>query len=217
MRIAELSEQSGVSVPTIKYYLREGLLPQGRLTSPNQAQYDEAHLRRLKLIRALVDVGELSIAETKDVLASIEAPGQSLHETLGKAQVATIPQRMPQVDEEALKEAAREVEELIARRGWQVKRPNPARQWLAEVIATLRALGQEDCLALVDTYADAVEGLAEADVQMVYRRPDRDSMLEGVVVGTILGDAMLAALRRLAHANASAKAGGSGGPSMQGS
>ena len=30
MRIAELSNRSGVPVPTIKYYLREGLLPFGR-------------------------------------------------------------------------------------------------------------------------------------------------------------------------------------------
>ena len=53
MRIAELSRDSGVPVPTIKYYVREGLLPPGELTSPNQAQYDASHLRRLRLIRAL--------------------------------------------------------------------------------------------------------------------------------------------------------------------
>ena len=47
MRIAELSRRSGVSVPTIKYYLREGLLAAGERTGPNQARYDEAHLRRL--------------------------------------------------------------------------------------------------------------------------------------------------------------------------
>ena len=35
MRIAELSQTTGVPVPTIKYYLREGLLPSGELTSPN--------------------------------------------------------------------------------------------------------------------------------------------------------------------------------------
>jgi DNA-binding transcriptional MerR regulator len=81
MRIAELSRRSGIPVPTIKYYVREGLLPPGELTSPNQAQYDETHVRRLKLIRALVDVGDLSIAATRDVLASIDSPGKTLHET----------------------------------------------------------------------------------------------------------------------------------------
>jgi DNA-binding transcriptional MerR regulator len=37
MRIGELSKVTGVPVPTIKYYLREGLLPAGELSSPNQA------------------------------------------------------------------------------------------------------------------------------------------------------------------------------------
>ena len=56
MRIGELSKAAGVPVPTIKYYLREGLLAPGELTSPNQASYGEAHIRRLRLIRALVDL-----------------------------------------------------------------------------------------------------------------------------------------------------------------
>ncbi len=46
MRISELSRRSGVSIPTIKYYLRDGLLPAGRATAANQADYDEDHLRR---------------------------------------------------------------------------------------------------------------------------------------------------------------------------
>jgi len=34
MRISQLSAESGVPIPTIKYYLREGLLPGGEATSP---------------------------------------------------------------------------------------------------------------------------------------------------------------------------------------
>ena len=34
MRISELSTRSGVAVPTIKYYLREGLVPEGVRSSP---------------------------------------------------------------------------------------------------------------------------------------------------------------------------------------
>src|SRR2546422_2141244 len=93
MKIAELSRRSGVSGPTIKYYVREGLLRAGELTSPNQAHYDDTHLRRLRLIRALVDVGGLSIAATREVLAAIDEPRESIHETLGKAQSATTPRR----------------------------------------------------------------------------------------------------------------------------
>ena len=41
MRISELSAQTGVPVPTIKYYLREGLLPEGERSAPTQAAYGE--------------------------------------------------------------------------------------------------------------------------------------------------------------------------------
>ncbi|MFI8354714.1 MerR family transcriptional regulator [Streptomyces cyaneofuscatus] len=54
MRLAELSERSGVPTATVKYYLREGLLPAGRRVSATQAEYDEGHLRRLRLVRAQV-------------------------------------------------------------------------------------------------------------------------------------------------------------------
>ena len=39
VRIAELSSRSGTSIPSIKYYLREGLLPAGTSTGRNQADY----------------------------------------------------------------------------------------------------------------------------------------------------------------------------------
>ena len=47
MRMAELSRRTGVPVPTIKYYLREGLLPPGERTSPNQAQNSRPDLKAL--------------------------------------------------------------------------------------------------------------------------------------------------------------------------
>jgi DNA-binding transcriptional MerR regulator len=205
MRIAELSRRSGISVPTIKYYVREGLLRPGELTSPNQAQYDEGHVRRLRLIRALVEAGDLSIAETRDVLASIDSPGKTLHETLGKAQHAVTPSLDREVDEESWAAASHQVEELVRRRGWQVKSESPAWQLLTQVLATLHALEQDDLAGLLDDYADVAERLAEAEVRCVLNRPDVESMLEGVVVGVALGDTLLAALRRLAQANVSAR------------
>jgi DNA-binding transcriptional MerR regulator len=205
MRIAELSRRSGVAIPTIKYYVREGLLPPGELTSPNQARYGEVHLRRLKLIRALVDVGDLSIAATREVLASIDAPGKTLHQRLGKAQHAVTPVLRGEVDEESWALAGRQVEDLLRERGWQVPETSPALALLTRVLATLHSLGQDDLTGLLDRYADAAEDLADAEVRVVLSRADVESMLEGVVIGTRLGDTILAALRRLAQANVSAR------------
>jgi DNA-binding transcriptional MerR regulator len=205
MRIAELSRRTGVPIPTIKYYLREGLLSPGERTSPNQARYTERHVQRLRLIRALVDVGHLSIAATGDVLASIDAPGATLHDRLGKAQHAVTPTLETDVDEVSLALAAREVAAFADRRGWQVKESNPAWSLLTQVLATLHSLGQDDIAGLLERYADAAEELAEGDVRWVLDRGDAESILEGVVIGTTLGDTLLAALRRLAQADVSSR------------
>jgi DNA-binding transcriptional MerR regulator len=205
MRIAELSRHSGVPIPTIKYYLREGLLPAGERTSRNQVQYAESHLRRLALVRAMVEVGGLSIAAARDVLTRMDSPGATALETLGKAQYAMTPRR-DHAEDESWERASAEVAELAARRGWQVRPTNPARQALTEVIATLHRLGEGEYLVgVLDEYAEAAERLAVAEVDNLLHRPGLDSMAAGVVIWTVLGDALLAALRRLAQESESSR------------
>lgn len=75
VRMSELSRISGVSVPTIKYYLREGLLPSGEQTKANRASYSESHLTRLKLIAVMSGIARLSLAEIKIVLDELDGPG----------------------------------------------------------------------------------------------------------------------------------------------
>ena len=48
LRMGELAEASGVPVPTIKHYLREGLLPEPVKTSRNMAYYPPEFVERLK-------------------------------------------------------------------------------------------------------------------------------------------------------------------------
>jgi len=69
MRISALSKQSGVPVATIKYYLREGLVPPGERTKVNQAEYGDEHVDRLVFIRGVMGVGRASIATIRDMLA----------------------------------------------------------------------------------------------------------------------------------------------------
>src|SRR5215213_2102174 len=78
MKMSELSRASEVPVATIKFYLREHLLPPGRATAATQAQYDDEHLARLRLIRALVDVGRLPLAAVRDVLTVVGTAHEAL-------------------------------------------------------------------------------------------------------------------------------------------
>lgn len=72
MRIGVLSERLGMSVPTIKYYVREGLIPPPSRVSVNQADYSEDHYYRLTLIRLLTVVGEFKLEQTREILDLID-------------------------------------------------------------------------------------------------------------------------------------------------
>ncbi|WP_436989065.1 MerR family transcriptional regulator [Streptomyces sp. enrichment culture] len=203
--MGELSRRTGVSVPTIKYYVREGLLPAGELSSPNQARYDESHVRRLRLVRALMDVGGLSVAAIRDVLDAVEDPGRSVHDLLGAAHGRMAPHEEGP-DDAAREAAGRQAAALIARRGWRVEDGYPAARSLADALAAMFRLGQERFVELsLDTYAEAAERVAEADMAYVARDVAREDLVESTVVGTVLGDAVFTALRRLAQADASAR------------
>ncbi|MET9270394.1 MerR family transcriptional regulator [Kribbella sp. NPDC003557] len=204
MRIGELSKATGVPVPTIKYYLREGLLPAGELSSPNQASYGDAHLRRLRLIRALIELAQVPVATVKEILESLDADTEPLHEQIGRAHRALTPTRRLSATDEARTAATTQVRDLIAARGWSVEADAPALATLVDTVAALRTLGQEGLVAHLDDYADAVERFARIEIEGVTKNPTRDQLAESVVIGTILGETLIASLRLLAQESISA-------------
>ncbi len=76
---------------TIKFYLREGLLHAGRATSATQADYDDAHLERLRLVRTLREVGDMPLARIEAVLAAIDDERTPLSQLIGEAHHALGP------------------------------------------------------------------------------------------------------------------------------
>ncbi|MBF6336309.1 MerR family transcriptional regulator [Nocardia abscessus] len=198
MRIAELSRASGVPAATIKYYVREGLLPSGVRTHRNQAEYNDAHVSRLRLIRALVDIGGVSIEAAKDLLAALDSGSLSARDSLGRVQYA-LGGRRSQVGGEQREVAAEDVAALLDRRGWRIHDESPARGTLVDVCAALRLLGHDDVVGAMDDYAAASEAIAATDIALVRTEPGVERMTETAIVGTILGDTLLAALRRLAQ------------------
>lgn len=204
MRVAELSRRSGVPVPTIKFYLREGLLPPGEFSSPNQARYDDSHLRRLRLVRALIEIGRLPIARIHLLLAELDGSEPDLHHVLGHALMGTAAREGPAEGKVVAAEA--QVQALIERRGWRISGSATARRAVAEVIVALTELDVPEPVEMIDSFAEAAERIAEIDMELVKRRRgDPASLLYGAVIGTVIGDNLIAALRRLAQEDASAK------------
>ncbi|EAR25312.1 regulatory protein, MerR [marine actinobacterium PHSC20C1] len=194
MKISELSLETGASLATIKYYLREGLLPAGERSAPNQATYSKAHVRRIHMIRALTDVGGLAVSDAKRVIDAIESD-------LPLTRAFEIAQRTvsEQVDPESLDDdAISTIDSAIA--GWACEPTDPGRLAAARVVMNFRKAGQGTDSGWLASYAEAAQLVAKADLDLVETRPDLASRAETVVVGTVLGDALFAALRRSAQA-----------------
>jgi DNA-binding transcriptional MerR regulator len=68
LRMGELSEASGVPAPTIKHYLREGLLPEPVKTSRNMAYYPPEFVDRIRLIKQLQEERFMPLKAIKSVL-----------------------------------------------------------------------------------------------------------------------------------------------------
>ena len=205
MRISELSKASGVSIPTIKFYLREGLLTQGRLVAANHAEYGLDHVRRLRLVRALSEVGGIPLATVREVLRAVDDPDLPIHDALGTAHRALGPD-VGEEDDPAVSDARVEVDRFLEGLGWDVSSGSPGRHELAVALATLRRLGWPNADARLFTrYARAADRLAAAEVRRTTPAgATRGETMERAVIGTVVFDAVLSALRRLAQEHHSA-------------
>lgn len=199
MRISELVRRSGVPLATIKYYIREGLLMPGETTSATQASYDDEHLRRLNLIRALTDVAGLPLQKAGIVIGLIEHPQPSLFETLGKAVEALPP--YADADETPDYPRAKAALEKIG----QLYDPD-----YAAVAQFERALAAAESVGLAMSderllgYARQIMAIAELDLGQVPTGTVQDA-IEYSVLGTALYEPVIVAMRRLAHQDLAAR------------
>lgn len=198
MRISELAAQAEVPLSAVKYYQREGLLPQGEKTAPNQTTYDQTHVQRVRLIRALLGTGGLSVTAAKEVIAALDST--SLPEVFSVAQQAM---STPRTSEPAPTPRSRERVLALARsQGWAFLEDNPGIDAAARALDGLAAIGFEAPDAYLASYASAAATAAIADLGALTSLPTPEQRTELMVVGSVLGDPLFAGLRRLAQEDA---------------
>jgi DNA-binding transcriptional MerR regulator len=192
MRISDLSRETGVPVATIKFYLREHLLPPGRSTAATQAEYGQAHIDRLRLVRALTDVGRMPLATVRWVLDVVDNAAATTAEAVGAAH-DSLPPLIPHGDDPPAR-ALRLVDDL----GWAVD-PASASLWQLEAaLAAAEEVGLPLGHDRLAAYAGAALDVARVDVADVPRTGPQEAV-RYVVVGTVLYEPVLLALRRLAQ------------------
>jgi DNA-binding transcriptional MerR regulator len=159
LRMRELAEASGVPVPTIKHYLREGLLPEPVKTSRNMAYYPPEFVDRIKLITRLQEERYLPLKAIKDVLDTRERSRTSAAEV----------RKRYGVPKEVLDRLA-ELEVLTPNsRGY-----SPSDVTIIEAISRFRAGGYDEQIGFTvyDTlrYKAALEELVRQEVDVVMER-----------------------------------------------
>ncbi|MET7569836.1 MerR family transcriptional regulator [Streptomyces sp. NPDC005492] len=209
MRLAELSERSGVSTATIKYYLREGLLAPGRQLNATTAEYDEEHLRRLRLVRAMIQVGRVPVATVREVLGHVDDDSLGRTIRLG-ASLWALPQ-VPEPDEEDehVQAAHQTVAALLDRLGWenakQLTTVSPAYRSLVVAVAAFRRIGYGFGAELLAPYAELMHRTAVLDLDNMEMYPSDAERVEFAILGAILNEPVLQALHRLAQEEESAR------------
>lgn len=86
MKLGELARSLDTTTASVKFYIREGLLPPGRKVNQTTAIYDESHHRRLALILGLRGAIGTSLARIADLVAIIDDPEAGQLDVLEAAQ-----------------------------------------------------------------------------------------------------------------------------------
>lgn len=75
MRIKTLADATGVEVDTIRYYEKQGLLPEPARQDNGYRDYASTHLERLAFIRHCRAL-EMPLVDIRTLLGALDAPGE---------------------------------------------------------------------------------------------------------------------------------------------
>ena len=98
MKISELAQAAHTQSETIRYYEREGLLPEPARTDANYRNYDRSHLERLAFIRHCRSL-DMTLSEVRTLLHFKDAPEENCAQVNGllDAHVGHVVQRIKEL------------------------------------------------------------------------------------------------------------------------
>nr|WP_067297007.1 helix-turn-helix domain-containing protein [Marinobacterium profundum] len=98
LSIGQLARQTGVKVPTVRYYEKIGLLPAPARSVGNQRLYPAPMVERLTFIHHARALG-FSLDAIRDLLSMADDPDQSCEaaDTIARAQLMAVERRIEQL------------------------------------------------------------------------------------------------------------------------
>jgi len=179
LRMGELAEASGVPAPTIKHYLREGLLPEPVKTSRNMAYYSPEFVDRLQLIKQL-QARFLPLKAIKAMLDEDPERARALVELEDRILDRALAGERARISAAEVRESYGVPKEVLDRLAeLEILSPNsrgysPSDVKIIEAISRFRAGGYDEEIGFTvyDTlrYKSAIEELVRQEVDVVMNR-----------------------------------------------
>jgi DNA-binding transcriptional MerR regulator len=180
LRMGELAEASGVPVPTIKHYLREGLLPEPVKTSRNMAYYPPEFVDRIRLIKQLQEERFMPLKAIKSVLDEDPERARALVELEDRILDRALAGERSRTSAAEARESYGVPKEVLDRLAeLDILSPNsrgytPSDVKIIEAISRFRAGGYDEEIGFTvyDTirYKNAIEALVREEVELVMSR-----------------------------------------------
>jgi DNA-binding transcriptional MerR regulator len=180
LRMGELAEASGVPVPTIKHYLREGLLPEPVKTSRNMAYYPPEFVDRIRLIKQLQEERFMPLKAIKSVLDEDPERARALVELEDRILDRALAGERSRTSAAEVRESYGVPKEVLDRLAeLDILSPNsrgytPSDVKIIEAISRFRAGGYDEEIGFTvyDTirYKNAIEALVREEVDLVMSR-----------------------------------------------
>lgn len=211
MKLNQLAATTGVSTATIKFWIREQIVPPGTLRNQTTAVYDESHVHRIRLIRTLRERFDQPIAEIRRLTEMLDDQAVPIVAVMDACH--HIASGLGAIDADADDSAQHDtVSDLLHRAGW----PDVSSTARSALVDTLREVEEDGVPYSADrlaAYATALAGIADDDI--AYTResatdeeePPRDEIARRVLVGTRAQTRILLAMNNLAHASAAIRGG----------
>lgn len=197
MQLHELSQRSGVTPASIKYYLREGLLPPGEAVHATRAEYSASHLERLELIQALRRIVGLNIGQISGLVKMADDGGPRL-DLLAAVQRVVLD--LGNYTTAIGGEAAEATAAVVRLRGWPDS-PSDARNALTAHLELMAGLKIPVSATVLEAYSKAMDDVAGIDIAATTAPESTDRLILTAAVGMHMHSQLLLKLLALAQAS----------------
>jgi DNA-binding transcriptional MerR regulator len=182
----------------VKYYLREGLVPPGDVVGPRRAEYGESHVRRLRILRLLREIGGVPVTSLRLIMDALDSEDTSLHDVI--TLTADVISAGPLPEAQNPKNLG-VVDTVIDAMGWDGLRPESVdRLRVSALVGVLGRLGPLGADAeVLSYYASMADTVARMEVSMLDQTREREDLLEDMVTGSVVYGQIFTLLRQMGH------------------